>query len=196
MKKFIVPLFVVVFILLGNCKKEETRGIPPEIIVNCSKSTYYGILIDFEVIDEDFEIVKVFVNNTLYRSYSVQNVHDTIKGLTPWNRYTITIQALDEKDNLATRELNLFFGPPPLLILPQSFVFWLGENVTFAWYGVINATSYRIQLSRMYDFTTIDFDTIVHDTTFERPFTDSGYIYLRVSSFKDTLMGAGLMCVP
>jgi hypothetical protein len=189
MKKFPASFYVLVFLLSVSCRKDETRTIPPEIVVNSSKSTPYGILIDFEVIDEDFEIVKVFVNNRLYRSYSVQNVHDTINGLTPWNRYTITIQALDEKDNLATRELNLFFAPPPLLILPQSFVFWSGENVTFAWNGVINATAYRIQLSRMYDFTTIDFDTIVHDTTFERPFTDSGYIYLRVASFKDTLMG-------
>ncbi len=177
----------LLFVLIA-CRREF--NVPPEIRVFATKSIPLGICIEFEVIDENFAYSRVYVNDSLLKTYNLDQVVDTIGNVVPWNHYRIKIVAVDEGGLTSIKEVGLVFGPPPVVNNPYpGEVFWQGESVNFIWEPVSNATGYHLQVSRTYDFSSILVDTVVSVSHFTGSFLDYGYLYFRIRSLKDTLRG-------
>uniref|UniRef100_A0A7V3ZYC9 Fibronectin type-III domain-containing protein n=1 Tax=candidate division WOR-3 bacterium TaxID=2052148 RepID=A0A7V3ZYC9_UNCW3 len=181
---FIIACAVLVY----GCKKD--LGAPPEIKLNQLKSTYYGIALEFEVVDEDFEYSKLYLNGNFYKRYSSSYVVDTIKGVLPFNSYNIRIEAFDERGNIRHKEYPFTFAPPPLTYW-NGFCTWTVEDVNFCWTPLAGAEWFELQISRSsyeWDLNLV-LDTLISDTCFTFRFNERGGFYWRVRGLKGSIQG-------
>ncbi|MEO0258576.1 MAG: hypothetical protein ABIM32_04010 [candidate division WOR-3 bacterium] len=184
--KLLISSILIITLLYFSCKRKE--GVPPEVRVLEIKSIPGGLVISFKVIDDDFEFARVLVNDSLYKTYTSSEVTDTISGLTPFTRYEITVEGVDASGLIGSKSVTKLFGPPPNIIYFQNFA-WETELVYFTWDAVFNATGYRLQFSTSYDFTSLEFDTLVSSAIFSRTFSSGGGYYFRIRSEKDSILG-------
>jgi len=179
-------IMIVCAMIITSCKKD--LGNPPEIKLYSIISIQSGLLIEFEVVDEDFEMAKLYLSGNLYKTYSVQHVRDTIFGVIPFNFYNVKIVAKDEKGNERVKEYLITYGPPPLTYT-TGYYYWLNETIRFIWSPVLNAESYELQISRSFDdwSSNIVVDTFVIDTVLVITLNNVGGYYWRVRASKGSL---------